>query len=39
MEIYANLCQLERSVELNTDLLEFYGVENMGLDTKITFRS
>ena len=39
MEIYAHLCWLERSRVFNTDLFEFYGVKNMGLDTKIIFLS
>ena len=37
MEMYANLCYLERSRVFNTDLFEFYGVENIGVDTKNNF--
>ena len=36
MQIYANLCWLGRSGVSST---EFYGVENMDVDTKISFRS
>ena len=36
MLIYANY---KRSVVFNTDLFKFYGIENMGVDTKINFLS
>ena len=35
--MYANLCLLGRSGLFNTDLFEFYGVENMDVDTNISF--
>ena len=34
MQIYTNLCQLGRYGVFNTDLFEFYGVENLDVDTK-----
>ena len=38
--MYANLCLLGRSgVSSNTDLFEFYGVENIDVDTNISFLS
>ena len=37
MAIYANLCELKRSGVFDTVLLEFYGVENMGVDTRNNF--
>ena len=39
MITFANLCQLGKSGVFKTDLFEFYGVENMYVDTKITFLS
>ena len=30
---------IKSSGVFNTDLFKFYGVENMGVDTKITFLS
>ena len=37
MQIYANLCSFKRYGVSNTDLFEFYGVENMGADAKNNF--
>ena len=37
MQMYGNLCKLKRFGVSDTDLFEFYGLENMGIDTKKYF--
>ena len=36
---YAHLCKLGSFEKFNINLIEFYGVENMGVETKINFLS
>ena len=37
--MYGNLCWLGRFGVFNTDFFELYGVENMDVDTDISFLS